>query len=365
MMRIIVLSAFMALAGCSLCAASPFASPNGYTMDIPAGWSSQLPVNGDDALLIAPIYRPVPGVDATALPPSMAVRVAPVPDGMSDNNELKALQNSASQSLISAFPGCQVSGTGPAVLGSRSGFFIAGSYVPPGGAGSADLRRIYVAHNHTVFRLTEMVLHSEVGAVAAAFSSAESSFTVTPFNTSAYTSPYGFQMSPPAGWSVHVWSPPNLFSFVENADEGTTPGSILVRWRNGLNPIVDEQMIADNSDEWNAKYSQEPGYVPIDQGQLLIGGEKVFCTIWSETADPPQNRVRKWHVMYPRDGVLVEIFVAYSESSHRRYDRLVRDCLQSWTWCPPTTAPRPAEDAPDIPSQSPSPGPVAGPSPSP
>jgi len=318
-------------------------------MEIPAGWGVNAPGNGDDVLLIGPTYRPVPSIENTTVSPEIAVTVASIPDGMSLGDDLKALQAAAQESLKSAYPGCIVSNEGAANLGSMTGFFIVGSYTPAGASGPIVVRRVYGAHGRSAFRLTETVLKKDCDAVAPVLASAESSFAAAPFNRNAYTSPYGFQLTPPAGWTVHEWSAPNLVSFVEKTSDDSVPGNILVRGRMGLNPVVDEQMVADNKDTWNGKYAAQPGYAPVDHGQgmMLIGGEKAFCTIWTEAAAPPENRVRKWHVIYPRNGVMVEFFVSYPESGHRRYDRLVRDCLQSWVWCPPTGKSMPISDVPD------------------
>ncbi|MDR3709329.1 MAG: LpqN/LpqT family lipoprotein [Capsulimonadaceae bacterium] len=341
---VFLLVALLILLSASIAVASPFASPRGYAMDIPAGWGLSAPNPDLDVVLIGPKYHTTPKLLSTKASPTIAVVVTAIKDGVSNKEALAAARASAETDLRSTYPGFAKSADGIDALGSLTGYFIEGGFDDKGFGAHVTLRRMIAAGGHNLFTLTEMSLDDDFPVLRPTFEAVESSFALAPFDTSAYTSRLGFQVTPPGGWGWVEETPPDVVTFIENVDEGEYPASVLIRARNGLAQGVDEQLIADNRDEWNAKYSQRPGYAPVDQGTMLVGGEKAFFTEWSETADPPVKRVRKWHVLYPRNGVIVEVFATYPESSHRKYDLVMRDLLHSWVWCPPkpVVAPVPA-----------------------
>jgi hypothetical protein len=80
---------------------------------------------------------------------------------------------------------------------------------------------------------------------------------------------------------------------------------------------------------------------------IVVGGEKALYTVWVQDGTNPPKKMREWHVMLPRNGVLIEFVGTCLQSDHVRYDRIIRDTVRSWVWTPP--APPTAAVAPVVP----------------
>ncbi|HEY3329891.1 MAG TPA: hypothetical protein VGK19_07720 [Capsulimonadaceae bacterium] len=347
-----ILCTFVLVIGLSSVTASPFASRKGYTLDFPAGWIVTPGTGDTDVVFTAPRYKPAPKVVTTLVPPSITVAVGTAAVGASTGDALKAARESMVALYKAQVPTFNLIDSGSAQLGELYGYYITGSYTPVGAQDAIEFRRVYAVRGLVSYTMTSAALLKEFDAVEPKFAATEGSLGFAEFDSHAFTSPYGFQLTVPEGWMATGGDLPTMAKLID-LDTTENTANILITSRPGLPLNVDIDRVVALKDEWNMKYRAQPDYAPVDQGVMTIGGEKAFFAIWTQTGGSPQRRLRQWHIMLPRNGVLIELIATYVDSEHRRYDTLIRDTVRSWTWCAPESAPPSAKDDKSSPAITP------------
>lgn len=319
---LLAVAAAAIIAAAGVVHAAPYIGLKGYRIDTPAGWIVKPNVGTADLVLVDPA--------PADLPPTISIVIEPGPKRGDPARTLTKLAKGSTDALKSGTTHFKLVEQKEMMLGGGAAISNIANYDAEGTPATAYLHQIYAVHGTSQYIVTLIVDDKQKAKYEPVFDDFLNSFTYGSLNGQPYISPDGYQITPPADWTVRpVESKHQVYLIEQGAiDFGA---NVLVTVRPALSTVSAEKLYENRKVLNEQLYPSVLGFKVVQQKIGTVAGEKCLDTIIeSQQRDARKTRLR--HVIVPHGGNLYEIMTMSLDQGHDKYDKLFQSIIDTFTW---------------------------------